>query len=162
MKSYKVVLIFLNLAIVLALFHYSVSRKEAILRNGRLILLQLAPVDPRSLVQGDYMELRYEIATTDLPDPMPKRGFCVVRLDPGAVARKVRWQKDRQPLQAGEYLIEYTAPAGRRASIGAESYFFEEGQAVSFERAQYGGLKVDERGNSVLVGLYDKDRRPIR
>lgn len=162
MKSYKVALILINLVVVLALFHYSVGRKEAILRNGRLILLQLAPVDPRSLVQGDYMDLRYEIAGQDLPDPMPKRGYCVVRLDPGAVARKVRWQTGRQPLRAGEYLIEYTAPNRWRPSIGAESYFFEEGQSASFQRAQYGGLKVDDRGNSVLVGLYDKDQRLIK
>jgi uncharacterized membrane-anchored protein len=45
--------------------------------------------------------------------------------------------------------------------IGAESYFFEEGQAKKFEVARYGGIKVDDAGNSVLVGLYDKNHKLI-
>src|SRR5690606_19512775 len=34
---------------------------ERTLRDGQLVLLELAPVDPRSLMQGDYMALRFAV-----------------------------------------------------------------------------------------------------
>lgn len=37
-----------------------------------------------------------------------------------------------------------------------ESFFFEEGQGEVYEKAVYGGLRVDEAGNSILVGLYNE------
>ena len=46
--------------------------------------------------------------------------------------------------------------------IGAESYFFEEGQAELFEKACYGGLMVDKNGNSILIGLYDENFEKIK
>ncbi|KIG15596.1 putative membrane protein [Enhygromyxa salina] len=36
-------------------------QKERVLSTGQTVLLPLAPVDPRSLMQGDYMILRYEL-----------------------------------------------------------------------------------------------------
>jgi uncharacterized membrane-anchored protein len=42
-------------------------------------------------------------------------------------------------------------------NIGAESYFFEEGQAEVYAVAKYGGIKIDNAGNSLLVGLFDED-----
>ena len=55
MKNYKSILILLNLGILLILFNKSLLHKEDTLANGTLVLLELAPVDPRSLMQGDYM-----------------------------------------------------------------------------------------------------------
>ncbi len=76
------------------------------------------------------------------------------------MAERVRLQQDRLPVQAGEYLLGYTA--GKWSlHIGAESFFFEEGQADKYEKAKYGGLKVDGKGNSLLVGLYDEKRQKI-
>jgi uncharacterized membrane-anchored protein len=129
-------------------------QKEEILSDGKLILLRLAPVDPRSLMQGDYMELNYEISDDNISLSGLKRGFCVVTLDENGVGKKVRLQAKRTPLNKGEHLIEYHQ-ADWRISIGAESFFFEEGQAEKFEKAKYGGVRVDAKGNSVLVGLYD-------
>ena len=62
MKKYKWAIIVVNLILLLAYFNYSVFQKERILKDGKLILLELAPVDPRSLMQGDYMELWYKIS----------------------------------------------------------------------------------------------------
>ena len=45
----------------------------------------------------------------------------------------------------------------RRLFLGAESFFFEEGQDTLYQKAVYGGLKVDDKGQSLLVGLYDED-----
>ncbi|UVV61120.1 hypothetical protein NXY28_26095 [Bacteroides thetaiotaomicron] len=39
---------------------------------------------------------------------------------------------------------------------------FEEGQDSVYNRAAYGGLRVDNKGQSLLVGLYDGDFRQIK
>lgn len=161
MKKYKWINILLNLVLLLIYFNYSIVKKEELLKDGQLVLLELAPVDPRSLMQGDYMELRYKISEDIDYDNMPKRGYCVVVLDQNNKAERVRFQKGLTPLNQGEYLIEYTAPDEWNVNIGAESFFFQEGHAEKYEKAKYGGVKVDKDGNSLLIGLYDEQLRKI-
>lgn len=157
MKRYKLILILVNLILVLALFNWSVVQKEKILHQGQFMLLKLAPVDPRSLMQGDYMALNYEIADHLKPLEIPRKGYCLLQLDTAHVAHFSGIYDGHSPLKSNEVLIQYTYN-GRIFSLGAESYFFEEGQASHFEKAQYGGLKVDQKGNSILIGLYDENR----
>ncbi|AZA91051.1 hypothetical protein EG344_14520 [Chryseobacterium sp. G0162] len=162
MKKYKWLIIIFNLVLLLVYFNYSVMEKETLLKNGQPILLKLAPVDPRSLMQGDYMTLRYDISNTVNAEKIPKRGYCVVKLDPQGVAQRVRFQKDATPLKAGEYLIKYSSPDDWRINIGAESFFFQEGQAEKYNKAAYGGIKTDKDGNSLLIGLYDEQLKQIK
>ncbi|MEJ8757836.1 GDYXXLXY domain-containing protein [Pontibacter sp. H259] len=157
----KWIVVLVNLVGVLALFNWSVIEKEETLENGKLVLLKLAPVDPRSLMQGDYMRLNYAISQTPELDKLPSRGYAVLTLDKGHVAKLIRYQKEKEPLQQGELLLKYNK-GDWTLNLGAESYFFEEGQAKTFEEAKYGGLKVDQEGNSILVGLYDKNRQQLQ
>ncbi|MGE9311825.1 GDYXXLXY domain-containing protein [Niabella sp. CJ426] len=161
MKKIKWIVILVNLVVLLVYFNYSIIKKEQLLEEGQLVLLELAPVDPRSLMQGDYMTLRYAISENLNADSMPKRGYCVVRLDSNGVANRVRFQKNIIPLHKGEHLITYTAPDYWNVNIGAESFFFEEGQAEKYDSAKYGGVKIDKNGNSLLVGLYNEQRKKI-
>lgn len=159
-RNLKNIVVLVNLVAVLAFFNLSVVEKEDILEDGQLVLLELAPVDPRSLMQGDYMVLSYAISQTQELDKLPNRGYAVVQLDSQKVAQLVRYQSGKEPLNPNELLLRYSK--GKWAlNLGAESYFFEEGQAETFEKAEYGGLKVDGEGNSLLVGLYDEHRRLI-
>lgn len=158
MKNYKAIVILLNLILLLVFFNLDVLKKEKILDEGQLILLKLMPVDPRSLMQGDYMNLRYDISATDLEDEYSKRGYCIVKLNENGVAQKVRLQESAEPIGPGEYAISYTARKWSGINIGAESYFFQEGEGEKYEEAEYGGIKVDNKGNSLLIGLYDKNR----
>lgn len=160
MKKYKGIVIVLNLIIVLFLFNKSLLHKEETLTNGRLVLLELAPVDPRSLMQGDYMTLRYDIARKI--DSVSKRGYCVVKLDTKGIASRVRIQDNLEPKNDDEYLISYIATRRQSINIGAESFFFQEGKGERFEKAKYGGLMVDNNGKSILVGLYNKDLKLIK
>ncbi len=162
MTKFKWTVIIVNLVALLVYFNYSIAQKETLLKEGQLVLLPLAPVDPRSLMQGDYMALRYELSTGLSSDTIPKRGYCVVRLDGNGVASRVRFQKAPLPLHNNEHLIGYTAPDNWNVNIGAESFFFEEGQAEKYDRAKYGALRVDENGNSLLVGLYNEQRQLIK
>lgn len=159
MKTRNFVII-LNLFIVLGFINWSAVEKEETLAKGQLVLLELAPVDPRSLMQGDYMRLNYSITNNVPTDSIPKRGYCVIRLDNRRIARKVRFQKDRTPLNADEYLINYTTN-NWSVNLGAESYFFEEGQGKKFEKAKYGAIKIDG-GHSLLIGLYDEHLKYIK
>ncbi len=156
MKTYKWIIILLNLILLLMYFNYSLIKKEKLLKEGQLILLELAPVDPRSLMQGDYMSLRYKISEINLQEDISRRGYCVVKIDSNNLAKKIRFQKDLTPLNEGEYLIEYKSSNKWNISIGAESFFFQEGKADLYEKAKYGGVKIDKNGNSLLIGLYDE------
>jgi uncharacterized membrane-anchored protein len=164
MKKLKYMVIVLNMVLLLGYFNWSVAAKEDTLKNGRLVLLELAPVDPRSLMQGDYMRLRYAINTDmNLIQGIAKRGYCIVKIDSGK-AKRVRFQPGMLPLRRGEVAIKYFSDGDRYFSnihIGAESYFFEEGKGKRYDTAKYGGLMVDNDGNSILVGLYDDRLKKI-
>lgn len=167
MKKYRNLIILANLVGIALFFILAVQAKEKTLKEGTLVLLELAPVDPRSLMQGDYMRLNYAISNsnsnsffeTETPE-ISKRGFVVLTLDSLGVGQSVRLQETFAPIEAKELAIKYFKPDWR-IHIGAESYFFQEGQAEKFEAAKYGGLRVDEKGNSILIGLYDADRKRI-
>jgi uncharacterized membrane-anchored protein len=160
MKKYRWIIIILNLVLVILYFAFAVASKEKLLSNGKLVLLELAPKDPRSLMQGDYMRLTYAIGQGLKYDSVPTRGYCVVTLQPNGVAQRVRLQKNRLPLNPDETLIKYTLGKWT-INIGAESYFFQEGRSNTINEAKYGGVKVDDRGNSILIGLYDSSRNKI-
>ena len=158
MKKYKWIVILANLFILLYILNNSVLQKEKLLSNGQLILLELVPVDPRSLMQGDYFRLRYEISEITIANSISKRGFCVVKLNEnGIVSKRVRIQDKRVPLAEHEYLIEYTSKESGDINIGAESFFFQEGKGEEYGNAKYGGIKTDKQGNSLLIGMYDEN-----
>ena len=52
---------------MLAVFNVAIYRNERLLASGETLYLELAPVDPRSLMQGDYMRLRYAVERSDRP-----------------------------------------------------------------------------------------------
>ena len=152
MKKYSRILIIVNLILLLGYFNWSVYQKD-----GQLVLLQLAPVDPRSLMQGDYMRLNYKEASSNLPDEQTDtRGYAILRTDSNQVGEIVRLQNTLEPVNDNEIVIRYKI-INRRLFLGAESFFFEEGQDTLYQKAVYGGLKVDDKGQSLLVGLYDED-----
>jgi len=86
------------LALVLAAVDYSIAAKERIRAEGEVVYLQLAPVDPRSLMQGDYLALRFLLADAI------EQGL---RREPRAAEpAAVREGAARQgPLQPDEFLV---------------------------------------------------------
>lgn len=156
-------LILLNLSLFAGFIGYSVQRNEDILSNGRQVFLELTPNDPRSLMQGDYMQLAYRMA--DLPPDklksLPATGYCVLTLDDRNIATLKRFQPHITPLATNEILIAFHNNR-RRLTIGAESYFFEEGRAAALEKAKFGVLRVGNRGVTILTGLADEKMRTLR
>ena len=161
MKKYSRILIIANLILLLGYFNWSVYKKEQTLKDGQLILLQLAPVDPRSLMQGDYMRLNQEASSAPVDEQTATRGYAVLRTDSNQVGEIVRLQNTLEPVNSDELVIKYKI-VHHRLFLGAESFFFEEGQDTLYQKAVYGGLKVNDKGQNLLVGLYDKDFHRIQ
>ena len=158
----RAAIIFGGLALALLVPAGLVIQKEYVLANGRTVLLELAPRDPRSLMQGDYMVLDYAISRERSEDlaQRPRDGHLVLRLDEQGVGRFVRFDTPQTPLAPGEFKLRYRVRQ-ERVRLGAESFFFQEGHADRYERARYGELRVAGSGASVLVGLRDEQRQPL-
>jgi uncharacterized membrane-anchored protein len=163
MKRMRNSLILINLFAFIWLFNSSVFHNEKLIDEAKMVYFELAPVDPRSLMQGDYMRLNYAITNEINTEEIAVTGYLVFSLDSNNVAKFERLEQDFAKVGAHELSIRYHLGKRFRLSslkivkIGAESYFFQEGKAEKFEKAKYGGLKIDDKGKSILIGLYDAD-----
>lgn len=161
MKKYSWIVILVNLLLFLGIFNHSVFKKEQLMEQGTLVLMELAPVDPRSLIQGDYMRLDYALSQGMVRDSLPAKGLCALEIDGQGVARSMRFVDHIDQLREGEVPIKYSKHSWGSIQIGAESYFFQEGKAEKYERAKYGGIRLDGEGNGLLIGLFDESLSKI-
>ena len=139
----------LAVAVVLVLIavNGSILAKERIKTQGERIYLELAPVDPRSLMQGDYMASRFSLANQieatesgSAPLAIDERGVATLNANP----------------RPGDLRIRFRHRNGQ-VWLGTNAYFFEEGQAQRYEGARYGEFRIDrESGEAVLVALTDE------
>jgi uncharacterized membrane-anchored protein len=156
-----------GLALILALANGHIMQKRAVIADGQVLLLELRPADPRSLLQGDYMALA--LADAAMPsatviEDLSYRGTVILALDESRVGRYARLD-DGSPLQNGELRVQYRRHedwGGHRLDYGAQSFFFESGDAERYERARYAMLRVAEDGGTVLTDLAGEDRVAIK
>lgn len=161
-----------SLIVVLGLVNGSIFKKEDHLANGEIVYLDLAPVDPRSLMQGDYMALRFEIST-DIYNALPKTdedsrwqhaadaedGYVIVKRDDRNIAI-YKALYTGQPLSDDEILLHYRVRNGE-VKFATNAFFFQEGNADYYQPARYGQFRVDNTGELLLVGMYDKELKKI-
>ncbi|WP_433995537.1 GDYXXLXY domain-containing protein [Bradyrhizobium manausense] len=137
-----------------ALLMLMVVDRVQILREGREVILQTRPVDPRDLLRGDYVVLGYDI--TQLPagalagQPMVERNPSVfVKLAPNAdgLYQPVSVHAAPVSVAASEVLIRgrvaYSCGSTSRTfcdkltiRYGLESYFVPEGEGRKLEQAR--------------------------
>lgn len=163
---------FVSLIIVLALVNWSVYEKEKHLASGRIVYLDLAPVDPRSLMQGDYMALRFKLAD-EMLKALPKEkklkrwqhgviandGYVVVTLDEKKVG-SFKYFYEGQALSHDEMSLRYRVRGGN-VKFATNGFFFQEGHGAYYESARYGQFRVDDEGELLLAGMYDKDLKKL-
>jgi len=160
MMKVRLAILWLVAVVGLLFVNYSIYGREQLIRDGQPILLELAPVDPRSLIQGDYMVLRYRIAADlENQDVLPLRGKLVISVAENGVASFVRID-DGTPLGSNERLLNYYKHEWQ-IDLGAPSFFFQEGTADAYVDARYGEMRVDSGGTSVLIGLRDEKLQPL-
>lgn len=138
---------------VLAIVNFAIYQRERVLTRGSVVLLQLAPVDPRSLMQGDYMRLNFAVANEAFPFGRHTLadGHIVVALDAHRVGH-FRRIADGGPLGPGEILLRYRVRNGQ-PNFATNAFFFEEGQAAAYESAAFGEFRVADDGEMILTGL---------
>jgi uncharacterized membrane-anchored protein len=144
------------LALVLGVSLKAVADRERMLEQGRVVLLRLAPVDPRSLMQGDYMALRFAI-DGELPRPQGTEGsppaYALLALD---AEGRARLAGAADALPAGETVAMRIRRRDGRATIGPNAFFFQEGTAEAYEAARWGEFRVAPDGTALLTHLRDE------
>ena len=103
--------------------------------SGRVVLLELAPVDPRSLMQGDYMALRFKVADDAFGSGVGERAAT-------AMSSCSRWRRRR-----GRFAASTTGRRWRPTKLrlryrwrnglpkfATNAFFFEEGHASDYAR----------------------------
>lgn len=157
-----------SLVIILGLVNWSIAGKENHLSEGKIVYLDLAPVDPRSLMQGDYMALRFRLAD-EVQKALPKTkdykgwrhsvaasdGYVVVNLSERNIGSFKNLYND-QVQSKEEILMRYRVRNGA-VKFATNAYFFQEGHGKYYQLARYGQFRVDDKGELLLVAMYDKD-----
>ncbi|GHU12428.1 membrane protein [Betaproteobacteria bacterium] len=132
-------------AIVPAL--WAVWDHERTLAEGEIVLLELAPVDPRSLMQGDYMALRFAI-DRNLDD---EADYAWLTLDPERRASLQQTSPALPPPQ-GVLAMRIRKYQGH-PTIGPNAFFFQEGTSERFDAAKWGEFRVAPNGKALLTHL---------
>jgi uncharacterized membrane-anchored protein len=148
--------------VILSAINFEIAGKEGIVRDGTTLLLRLAPRDPRSLMQGDYMALRYSMVTevaTEAERRDVSDGVIVVQTGELQEASFVALY-DGQPLDPGQHLLRFRK-RGESVRLASDAYFFEEGTSEIYSGATFGEIRVNENGDAVLTGLRDSTGEPL-
>lgn len=162
-----------------AVLGWMIWERAHLLSSGREIVLEVIPVDPRSLFRGDYVVLGYDISrvqTTQGP-ASPRRGAVIY-----VTLQKTgdRWQAigsstsppanlapDQVALKGHvEYVSAPTPPGTGQANVryGIEDFFVPEGTGRDLEKL-VGEKKldaliaVDDDGNAAIKGLMSDGKR---
>lgn len=163
-------LIAAGLLLTLGAVNVTVWQREQLIDSGQVVMLELAQVDPRSLMQGDYMALRFALSRDVLPDSArarPRRaaepaewfatdGYVVVKRDARNIGKFARLWHEGETLAADESRLRYRVRE-QDVRIVTNAWFFKEGTGAVFTPARYGELRVADNGEALLVAMRDKD-----
>jgi uncharacterized membrane-anchored protein len=149
----------LTLAAVLAVANVGIWQKEQLARSGGTVFVELAPRDPRSLMQGDFMSLNFRlpIDVSHLDEAATPR--VVLRKDARGVARIERLD-DGSALSADELAVALSFKDGRWIFV-TDAWFFKEGDAQRYASARFGEFRVTGDGKAMLVGLRGANLEPL-
>lgn len=163
----------LGVVLVLAVANGGIWTYERILRTGQRVILALAPVDPRSLMQGDYMSLNFELvdhlrqaaqatksANRDANGQKATQSYALLSIDDKGVASLAGVSQNYPSMILADgktVIMRYkTGPFGT-VSLASHEYFFPEGQGSHFAQAKYGEFRVRKDGKALLSGLLDEN-----
>ncbi|HWK66578.1 MAG TPA: GDYXXLXY domain-containing protein [Rhizobiaceae bacterium] len=155
MRGWRLVFSAIVLSLVqIGFLGWIIAGRAAILRSGTEVLLKVEPVDPRDLLRGDYVSLRYDI--TNIPTAIianipegtsaTETGPIFVRLrqEPDGFWRAVSASFDvpaSAPPEPGEADIRGEVVSGRpletdgsvQARYGIERFYLPEGAGRAIE-----------------------------
>lgn len=144
----KTILILFNFILLFALTSFSAFKEENY-KKGEYFYLKLAPVDPRSLMQGDYMILNYEIVDKawekihqiqEESSKTIKKGYIAVKLDKNKVAEFV--DVVDEPFDDKNLIFIKFKSNSYEIKINADTFFFQEGQAEHYQEMKYSKVVI--------------------
>ncbi len=161
-------LLALSALATVAVANIGIADKENTIANGQKVYVPLAPVDPRSLMQGDYMRLRFTLPPlvdidrreAGVEGLLGSRPYAVGRLDARGVVAWERVEKYDAPIAPGEFRIQLT-PKNGDWTLVTDGWYFAEGDASRWEQARFGEFRVQPDGKALLVGMADDQLVPI-
>ncbi|MBW3110234.1 GDYXXLXY domain-containing protein [Bacillus sp. MCCB 382] len=144
---------------------YQVYSNETLLQNGETVILELEPVDPRSLLQGDYVELNYSISQLkDISIDDTRSVTIVLRKNTegiheysGIYRFHGKWNTPYKK-KSGDVLLngKVTSSWDNNAQIsyGIEHFFIPEGTGLNVqEKMKTAVVNVSNKGDGILVRL---------
>lgn len=139
--------------LVLGVANTAIWEKEQLIASGSAVFVQLAPADPRSLMQGDYMRLRFALPgeAFDKDDQRPFIPQVVARAGERGIAQLLRYH-DGKTLAQGEFVVDLVRKQGDWVFV-TDAWYFREGEAERWSKARYGEFRVQPDGKALLVGL---------
>ena len=137
---------------VLAVVNFSIWQKQALIAAGQPVFIELAPADPRSLMQGDYMRLGFKLPRTEgIRFERTDRPRAIGKLDGRGVLAMTRLTLNDTPTP-GEIAVALTH-GDRGWTVATDAWYFKEGGGASLAQARYGEFRVTRDGRALLVGL---------
>ena len=167
------------LAVVLLILiplNYKVQQFEDVLATGKPVVLKIAPVDPRSLMQGDYMALSYAILNdiranlNESEDGVilakekehPNKVYALIHQDEQGVATLCRVE-DSLPNDFKDCVANVYLPVNTfkwLPELPSQEYFFAEGKGQHYAQAEYAEYRF-KNGILLLARLLDKDLKAL-
>ncbi|MBM7702066.1 GDYXXLXY domain-containing protein [Metabacillus iocasae] len=147
------------ISIQLVIIGVQVTKSERVLANGETVTLQLEPLDPRSLLQGDYVILRFTISRLELkeePSYNEKIKVGLVQNKQGVYEYHTHVVGDEKESGAADVWITGRYKGNGNVEYGIENYFIEEGTGREVEEnARYAKIKVGKNGDALLIEVYE-------
>jgi uncharacterized membrane-anchored protein len=180
--SRRLLLVALGVAIVqIGVLSWMIVGRAMVLRNGREVVLEVQPVDPRDLLRGDYVRLGYNISSL----PVELFGEAIGSADPADYTVFVRLAPDAdgiwQPVAARYGAPPDAAPAPQLVDVrgtaefspraemksvpvdyGIERFYLPEGEGAAIqdavrERSFRMKVAVAADGTPQIKAFYDGD-----
>lgn len=158
----KKILVLINFFLLLIFFGTSLWKEEENLKKDSFYL-KIAPRDPRSLIQGDYMVLNYEVGdevAKNLEENI-KKGYVRVKIDEKKVAHFLNLEKEYRKTLGDEMILRFFRDRFN-IDFGINSYFFQEGKGTNFQRTEYAEVVSLKEGKLRLKSLRDKNFQRIK
>jgi uncharacterized membrane-anchored protein len=149
------VILFLQLVGFIGLYAYHLHVEK----TGIGYLIKCKPVDPRDLLSGDYVSLRYEIST--LPEKFQrldyeKREVFVTLQRSGSGGWEVQDVATEPPAGGVPYLKG--RGDGGEIKYGIERYYVPEGKGRNVPSDLYAEIAIHGGGVAQLRGLYSEGK----
>lgn len=148
--------------LLLASINLAIWHKEQLIAHSTVVYVALAPLDPRALIAGDYMQLNPAIPrdlATQWQADYSRRGLLIRRGADGVATFLPPPAPDQQP-GPDEYWVDVNLD-GSRLVLESNVWYFQEGDGARLAKARYGEYRIAADGRALLVGLRGAGLAPL-